>query len=105
MATKHIHTNNLQPISMNKNQDKLDITIDASCNWCISDPDGVFGNPTTLLPSNTYYVSGPTTYGTVSAVNHGTAYFNAVPVGTACNADKPIKKNEPFTGHTITVTG
>ena len=34
---------NLENVTMNKNQDKLDITIDSSCNWCFSDPDGVFG--------------------------------------------------------------
>ena len=100
MATKHINTNNLQNVSMNKNQDKLDITIDSSCNWCFSDPDGVFGNPSTLLPSNTYYVSGPTTYGTLTAVNDGTVTFNAVPVGTDCTPD-----GITATGHTITVTG
>jgi len=100
MATKHINTNNLQNVSMNRNQDKLDITIDASCNWCYSDPDSVFGNPSTLLPCNTYYVSGPTTYGTLSAVNNGTVYFNAVNVDTECDPEGIID-----TGHTITVTG
>ena len=100
MATKHINTNNLQNVSMNKNQDKLDITIDSSCNWCFSDPGGVFGNPSTLLPSNTYYVSGPTTYGTLTAINDGTVAFNAVPVGTDCTPD-----GITATGHTITVTG
>jgi hypothetical protein len=99
MATKHIHTNNLQDITMNKNQDNLDITIDASCSWCFSDPDGVFGSPSTLLPNNTYYVSGPTTYGTLTAVKGGSVSFNSVSVGSNCKADK-IE-----VGHTITVTG
>lgn len=98
MATKHIHTNNLVDITMNKNQDNLDITIDSSCNWCFSDPDFVFGDPSTLLPSNTYYVSGPTTYGVLTAVGEGTVTFNAVPVGADCDPDTD-------TGHTITVTG
>lgn len=84
---------------MNKNQDNLDITIDASCNWCFWDPQGVFGNPSTLLPVNTYYVSGPTTYGTLTAVQAGTVHFNAVPVGQECKAIK-IEA-----AHTITVTG
>ncbi|HEY1579759.1 MAG TPA: hypothetical protein VGF82_22045 [Terracidiphilus sp.] len=99
MATKHIHTNNLENVTMNKNQEKLDITIDSSCNWCFSDPDGVFGNPSTLLPSNSYYVSGPTTYGVLTAVNVGTVYFNAVPIGTTCSP-----QGIQGTGHTITVS-
>ena len=100
MATKHINTNSLQNVTMNKNQDKLDITIDSSCNWCFSDPNGVFGNPSTLLPGNTYYVSGPTTYGTITAVADGTVYFNATPIGTQCTPETITG-----TGHTITVTG
>ena len=43
-------------------------------------------NPSTLLdPANAYYVSGPTTYGALTAVNDGTVYFNAVPIGTTCS--------------------
>ena len=83
---------------MNKNQDNLDITIDSSCNWCFLDPGFVFGNPSTMLPINTYYVSGPTTYGVLTAVKDGTVTFSAVAVGSDCPADTD-------TGHTITVTG
>lgn len=99
MPTKQINTNNLQNVSMNKNQDKLEITINASCVWCFKDDQGVFGNPSTLLPNNTYYVNGPTSYGPMTAVNNGTVSFNVAPVGSSCTADKKE------TGHTITVTG
>lgn len=99
MPTKQINTNNLQNIQMNKNQDQLEITIDSSCNWCYSDPNGVFGDPSTLLPSNTYYVSGPTSYGKLTAVNTGTVTFNVTPVGTPCTPNSITA-----TGHTITVT-
>jgi hypothetical protein len=106
MATKHINTSNLPPdLQMNKNQDKLEITIDASCVWCFKDDDGVFGNPSTLLPCNTYYVSGPTSYGTMTAVKAGQVSINVSQVGTPCIASKESKKESPLTGHTITVTG
>lgn len=105
MATKQIHTNNLPfDLPMNKNQDKLEITIDSSCVWCFKDDDGVFGNPSTLLPCNTYYVSGPTTYGPMTAVKAGQVSFNVSQVGTTCVATK-VKREGPMTGHTITVTG
>lgn len=108
MATKRINTGNLpHDVSMNKNQDKLEITIDASCVWCFKDDDGVFGTPSTLLPCNTYYVSGPTTYGTMSAVKAGQVTFNVSPVGKACVPDiqKKGEGKKILTGHTITVTG
>src|SRR3974377_2270950 len=101
MATKHIHTNNLQNENLNKNQDNLDITVNASCNWCFDDPDGVFGNPSTLLPAGTYTATDPpTTYGPYTPVNDGTVLFNAVPTNQTCTT-----ATITATGHTITVSG
>ena len=101
MPTYHINTSKLDDKKMIKNQDNLAITIDSTCNWCFSDPDGVFGNPSALLASGTYYGTIPaTTYGPFVPVNPGTVQFNAVPFGTTCTPQGP-----PDTGHTIIVTG
>lgn len=101
MPTKHIHIpSNLSSQSLNKNQDTIDITVDADCTWCFSDPDFVFGNPSTLLPNGSYTkTTPPTTYGPYTPVADGTVYFNAVTSGT-CNPEGVTE-----TGHTITVTG
>lgn len=100
MATKHIHIpNNMSNHSLNKNQDNIDITVDADCTWCFSDPNGVFGNPSTLLAAGTYSkTTPPTTYGPYTPVNTGTVYFNAVTSGP-CNP-----QGITATGHTIIVT-
>lgn len=100
MSTKHLHiSNGMQNQSLNKNQDNFDITVNQTCTWCFSDPDYVFGNPSTLLPPGTYTVTNPhTKYGPYTPVNPGTVHFNAVTSGTCDpNGDKD-------TGHTITVT-
>ena len=100
MATVHIHTDKIANVTLKKGQDNLDITIDSTCNWCFSDPDGVFGNPSALLASGTYYGTVPaTTYGLFVPVGTGTVLFNAVPFGTTCSPQGP-----PDTGHTIIVS-
>jgi hypothetical protein len=100
MATKHLHTNNLQNVTLICNQDNLDITVNDDCTWCFADPDGVFGDPPQLLPAGSYTKTDPpTTYGAYTPIKSGTVYFNAVRTG---NCD-PYGVTE--TGHTITVSG
>lgn len=100
MATIHIHTGNISNVSLNKSQDNLEITIDSTCNWCFSDPNGVFGNPSALLANGTYYGTIPsTTYGLFVPVGTGTVYFNVSPLGTPCNP-----QGIQGTGHTIIVS-
>lgn len=100
MATIHIHTNDVSNEKMTKNQDNLEITIDATCNWCFYDPDGVFGTPSALLANGTYYGTIPsTTYGLFVPVAAGTVYYNVSPLGTPC---KP--QGIQGTGHTIIVS-
>ena len=101
MSTKTIHTGNLSNQTLNKNQDDLKIDINQSCNWCFSDPDGVFGTPSTLLPDGTYTKPDPNSpYGPYTPVNDGTVYFNAVATDETCTPD-----GVTATGHTITVSG
>jgi hypothetical protein len=101
MSTKHLHIpNDCGNQSLNKHQENIDITVNQDCTWCFSDPDGVFGNPSTLLPAGSYTKTSPhTTYGPFTQVNTGTVYFNAVTSGP-CNP-----QGITATGHTITVTG
>jgi hypothetical protein len=100
MATKHLHIpGSMSNQSLNKTQDNLDITVNNDCTWCFSDPDGVFGNPSTLLAPGTYTATNPhTTYGPYTPVATGTVYFNAVTSGP-CNPT-----GITGTGHTIIVT-
>jgi hypothetical protein len=100
MPTIHIRTNELANVTLKKGQDNLDITIASTCNWCFSDPDGVFGNPSALLANGTYYGTIPaTTYGLFTPVGTGTVHINAVSFGTQCNP-----QGMPDTGHTIIVS-
>jgi len=100
MSTKHLHiTGNMQNQTLKKGQDDLDITVNHDCTWCFSDPDGVFGNPSTLLAAGSYSATNPhTTYGPYIPVATGTVYFNAVTSGP-CNP-----QGITATGHTIIVT-
>jgi hypothetical protein len=101
MPTKHIHIpDNMGNVSLNKNQDNIDITVNKDCIWCFSDPSFVFGNPSTLPAAGSYTkTSPPTTYGPFTPVNTGTVYFNAVTSGTC------TPQGTTETGHTITVSG
>lgn len=100
MPPKHLFTNSLPAnLQMNKNQDSVDITVDDTCDWCFADPDGVFGNPSTLLASGHYdKTTPPTKYGPYTPVKAGIVHINAVKSGTC----------DPYgtthTGHTITVS-
>lgn len=102
MATKHLNIpNDLKSVNLNKGTDNLDITVTATCNWCFSDPDYVFGNPSTLLPPGLYNVTTPhTTYGPYTPQNDGTVTFNATIPPTPCTTSSP--RGVP---QTITVTG
>jgi len=102
MATKHLNIpNDLSSINMTKGIDQLEITVTATCNWCYSDPQHVFGNPSTLLAPGLYNVTTPhTTYGPYSPVNDGTVTFNATIPPVACTT--VTSKEVP---QTITVTG
>lgn len=102
MATKHLNIpNDLKSVNLNKGTDDLDITVTATCNWCFSDPDYVFGNPSTLLPPGLYNVTTPhTTYGPYTPQNDGTVTFNATIPPTPCTTSSP--RGVP---QTITVTG
>jgi hypothetical protein len=100
MSTKHLHiTGNMSNQTLKINQDNLDITVNHDCNWCFSDPQFVFGNPSTLLAQGTYSVTNPhTTYGPYTPVKTGTVHFNAVTSGE-CDPNGDMD-----TGHTIIVT-
>lgn len=79
-----------------KKADTLYIEVDADCNWCYSDPNGVFSS---FLPAGHYTATTPpTVYGPYTAVNSGTVNFNAVTSGD-CN---PM--GVAASGHTIVVS-
>jgi hypothetical protein len=102
MGTKHLNIpNDLSSIEMTKGTDDLEIQVTATCNWCFSDPDYVFGNPSTLLSPGLYTVTNPhTKYGPYTPVNDGTVTVNATIPPIACTTNDP--KGVP---QTIKVTG
>jgi hypothetical protein len=102
MGTKHLNIpNDLKSFSMTKGQDDLVIQVTATCNWCFSDPDHAFGNPSTLLPPGEYIVTTPhTTYGPYTPVNDGSVTYNATIPPTPCTTTGV--RGVP---QTITVTG
>jgi hypothetical protein len=80
-------------LTMNKNQDQLVIKVNETCQWCYSDPKGVFSS--LLAPGQ--YSSGE--YGPYEAVNDGDVTYGD-PINPPC---KTAGKTE--TPHTITVSG
>jgi hypothetical protein len=102
MGTKHLNIpHDLSSVNLTKGTDDIDITVTATCNWCFSDPDYVFGNPSTLLAPGLYTVTTPhTKYGPYTPQNDGTVNFGASIPPAACNPD-----GIQGTPHTITVTG
>jgi hypothetical protein len=80
-------------LKLNKNQERLLIKVNETCQWCYSDPKKVFSS---LLAPGQY---GPGEYGPYDAVNDGDVTYGD-PIDPPC---KPVLKIE--TAHTITVSG
>lgn len=93
-ATKTLTIPNGGNMSLNKNQDQLEIHCTQECQWCYNDPSGVFPN---FLPAGTVQ---PGTYGPYEAVNDGTVTYDD-PTSGNCNASGGVTA----TPHSITVSG
>lgn len=80
-------------LSLNKNQDQLMIKVNQTCQWCYSDPNGVFSS---MLAAG-QYSSGE--YGPYQAVKDGSVTFGD-PIDAPCSTE-----GVTGTPHTITVSG
>jgi hypothetical protein len=81
-------------LTMNKNQNNLLIHVTQACQWCYSDPNGVFSS---LPPAGPI---SPGDYGPYDANGDGTVTYGD-PINAPCNtAGGPSD-----TPHTITVSG
>ena len=76
-----------------KKKDSLTIRVTQTCQWCYSDPNGVF--PTFLAAGQVQ----PGDYGPYTAENTGTVLYGC-PTSGNCTPGASITA----TGHTITVT-
>ena len=80
-------------LTLNKNQDQLMIKVNQTCQWCFSDPNGVFSS---MLPAG-QYSSGE--YGPYEPANDGTVTYGD-PINPPCKTE-----GVTVTPHTITVSG
>jgi hypothetical protein len=82
-----------------KTVDTLYLKITQDCNWCYSDPTGVFGQPPDgfLAPGLYKATKPPTVYGPYKPQHKGDVTFETTPPGTPCTV-------KDFTPHTITVS-
>lgn len=73
--------------------DELDIKVTAACNWCFSDPNGIFPLPpdSDALPATgTTLQTG--TYGPYTPLpdKSGVIDFNAVDTDKKCKVERPV---------------
>ena len=82
-----------------KKVDTLKIKVKQDCNWCYSDPSGVFGKPPDGFLAPGFYAATkpPTVYGPYEALHTGSVSFETTDPGTPCTLKE-------FTPHTITVS-
>jgi hypothetical protein len=98
MGTKHLSIpNDLSSVNMTLGADDLEIKVTADCNWCYSDPNGVFANG--FLAAGSYTAtSPPTKYGPYTPSTTGTVTVNAVTSGDCSTSGITA------TPHSITVS-
>lgn len=91
-STKTLNIPNGGNLTLNKNQEDLLIHVTQTCQWCYSDPDGVFPN---MLPPGQY---DPGDYGPYDATGTGAVSYGD-PINPPCSTS-----GVAGTPHTITVT-
>lgn len=91
-STKKLNIPHGGDLTLNKNQDQLEIHVTQTCQWCFSDPNGIFPG---ILPPGQY---DPGNYGPYIPVADGKVLYGD-PI------DKPCTPGKTETGHTITVSG
>jgi hypothetical protein len=80
-------------------KDTLRIKVTQDCNWCYSDPKGVFGPPPDDFLAAGFVKKRTKAYGPYKPNYPGTVRFDATDPGTACEIKQTI-----LTPHTITVS-